>query len=30
MVGGPDVSALGVDASGTEVPIIEDDAWVLR
>lgn len=30
MVGGPDVTVFGVDASGTEVPIIEDDAWVLR
>jgi aminopeptidase len=29
MVGGPEVSALGVEAGGAEVPIIEDDAWVL-
>jgi aminopeptidase len=31
MVGGPEVTALGVERTGgTEVPIIEDDAWVLR
>ena len=30
MVGGPEVTVLGVEESGTEVPIIEDDAWVLR
>ena len=30
MVGGPEVLALGVEQGGTEVPIIEDDAWVLR
>ncbi len=30
MVGGPEVVALGVEQGGTEVPIIEDDAWVLR
>ncbi|HET9287319.1 MAG TPA: aminopeptidase [Gaiella sp.] len=30
MVGGPEVLALGVEQGGTEVPIIEDDTWVLR
>jgi aminopeptidase len=30
MVGGPEVEALGVEKGGTEVPIIEDDTWVLR
>jgi aminopeptidase len=30
MVGGPEVAVLGVESGGTEVPIIEDDAWVLR
>ena len=30
MVGGPEVTVLGVESGGTEVPIIEDDAWVLR
>jgi aminopeptidase len=30
MVGGPEVDALGVEKGGTEVPIIEADAWVLR
>ena len=29
MIGGPGVSALGVDAGGAEVPIVEDDVWVL-
>jgi aminopeptidase len=29
MVGGPEVLALGVEQGGTEVPIIEDDTWVL-
>ena len=29
MVGGPDVSAFGVEPGGAEVPIISDDAWVL-
>ena len=29
MVGGPGVSAIGVEAGGAEVPIIEDDVWVL-
>ena len=28
MVGGPEVAVLGVESGGTEVPIIEDDAWV--
>jgi aminopeptidase len=30
MVGGPDVTVLGVEDGGEEVPIIEDDSWVLR
>jgi aminopeptidase len=30
MVGGPDVTVLGVEPGGTEVPLIEDDAWALR
>ena len=29
MVGGPGVSAFGVEVGGAEVPIIEDDVWVL-
>ena len=29
MVGGPDVSAFGVEPGGAEVPIIENDVWVL-
>jgi aminopeptidase len=30
MVGGPDVTAVGVEKGGAEVPIIQADAWVLR
>jgi aminopeptidase len=30
MIGGPEVDVVGVDAAGNEVPIIVDDAWVLR
>jgi aminopeptidase len=29
MIGGPEVSALGIEHGGAEVPIITDDAWVL-
>jgi len=29
MVGGPEVTVLGVERGGTEVPVIDDDAWVL-
>jgi aminopeptidase len=29
MVGGPGVSAIGIEQGGSEVPVIEDDAWVL-
>lgn len=29
MIGGPDVRVLGVERSGVEVPIIEDDRWAL-
>jgi len=30
MVGGPDVTVFGVENGGTDVPIIQDDSWVLR
>jgi aminopeptidase len=30
MVGGPEVTVLGVERDGSEVPVIADDAWVLR
>jgi aminopeptidase len=30
MVGGPDVTVLGIENGRTEVPIIADDAWTLR
>jgi hypothetical protein len=29
MVGGPEVTVLGVEHSGAEVPVIADDVWVL-
>ena len=29
MIGGPGVSAIGIEKSGAEIPIIEDDVWVL-
>ena len=30
MVGGPDVTVFGVENGGMEVPLIQDDSWVLR
>jgi aminopeptidase len=29
MIGGPEVDVFGIDPSGTEVPVIDADAWVL-
>ena len=29
MIGGPEVTVLGVERGGAEVPVIDDDAWVL-
>jgi aminopeptidase len=29
MIGGPEVDVYGVEPGGTEVPVIEDDSWVL-
>lgn len=29
MIGGPEVTVLGVEPGGTEIPVIADDAWVL-
>lgn len=29
MIGGPEVTVLGVERGGAEVPVISDDAWVL-
>ena len=29
MIGGPDVEADGVDAAGTAVPVLRENAWQL-
>ena len=29
MIGGPEVSVVGIEPGGTEVPIIQDDQWAL-
>jgi aminopeptidase len=29
MIGGPEVTVFGVERGGAEVPVIDDDAWVL-